>query len=83
MQTQQNSVSDAYAGENDEASSGMDAYIQTQGNSDSYASPGANDVSSSGLYKRINHQCNTDIKNNDYSQSYETPHKKLLFLLFW
>ena len=61
----------------------FDNYIQTQCNSDSDASAVENDVASSGLDQIMNHNCNTDIRNNDDSQSYETPWKTNPFLLFW
>ena len=56
--------------------------IQTQRNTASDASAGENYVASSELYQSTNHRGNTNGKNNDDSQSYETP-QKLLFLLFW
>ena len=37
---------------------------------------GKNDESSSGLYQSTKHHGNTDGKDNDYSQSYDTPQKK-------
>ena len=75
IQTQCKSASYAFAGENDEESSWLYASIQTQRNSALYESVGANDVSSYGLYQSTNHHCNMYGKNNDDSQSYETPHK--------
>ena len=48
-------------------------YIQTQHNSFSGASVGAHDVASSGLYQSTNHRVNMDFKDNDDSQSFETP----------
>ena len=52
--------------------------IQTQHKSASYASAVSNYVSSSGLDQIINHHCNMYSKNNDDSQSYETPQKKVV-----
>ena len=54
----------------------FDTYIQTQRNSASYASVGLNDVSSSGLDQCTNHRGNKYGKDNDDSQSYETPRGK-------
>ena len=77
IKIQRKSASDASAGSNYEASAGLNNYIQTQHNSDSDDSTGANDVSSSGLYQITNHHCSMYINNNDDSQSYETPKKKI------
>ena len=51
----------------------FDTSIQTQLISDLDASVGANDVASARLYKINNHHGNIDYKDNDDSQSYETP----------
>ena len=47
--------------------------IQTQSNSYYDTSVGANDVASFLLDQSTNHHINTDVKNNDDSQSFETP----------
>ena len=39
------------------------------------ASMGAHDVASAGLDQRTNHHGNTYVKDNDDSQSFETPRK--------
>ena len=61
----------------------FDTYIQPQWNSASDSSVVANDVLSYGFDQRTNPHGNTDVKENDDSQSYGTPKRKLPFLLFW
>ena len=51
-----------------------DTSIKTQRNSTSDASVVAHDVASGGLDQITNHR-DTDVKENDYSQSFETPRK--------
>ena len=51
----------------------FDTSIQTQCNSKFDASVGTNDVASAKLYQSINHCGKTYGKDNDYSQSHETP----------
>ena len=53
----------------------FDDYIQTERNSYSDATAGENDVASGGFYQSINHHSNTYGKDNDDSQSFETPMK--------
>ena len=53
----------------------FDRYIQTQRNNAHDASVGGNDVASSGLDQSINHRVNMEGRDNDGSQSYETPWK--------
>ena len=53
----------------------FDTYIQTQRNSADDASVGANDVAPYVLDQSINHYGNMEGKDNDGSQSYETPWK--------
>ena len=50
-----------------------EASIQTQCTSASDANVGEHTLSSSGFDQRNKHHVNTDINNNDYSQSFETP----------
>ena len=52
-----------------------DTSIQTQRNSASDVPVGAHYISSSVLYQSTNHHGNTDVKDNDDSQSFETPKK--------
>ena len=52
-----------------------DTSRQTQPNSSSDSSVGAQDVASAGLYQSTNQHGNMDVKDNDYSQSFETPRK--------
>ena len=54
----------------------FDFSLHTQCISTYDASVGTNDVASSILDQNSNHHGNTDGKDNDYSQSYETPWKK-------
>ena len=56
--------------------------MQIQCNSNSDASASANYLSLYGLDQRNKHRCNTDSKNNDDSQSYDTPQKELPFVPF-
>ena len=51
----------------------FDTSIQTQCNSKYDASVGTNDVASAKIYQSINHCGKTYGKDNDYSQSHETP----------
>ena len=53
----------------------FDTCIQTQRNSDFYAYVGENYVASVGLYTRTDHHGNMDGKDDDDSQSLETPQK--------
>ena len=53
----------------------FDVNIPTQCNSASDTSVDKNDVASSVLDKSTNHHGNADDKDNDDSQSYETPQK--------
>ena len=57
--------------------------MQTQLNGDSDASVGANYVAPDGLNQITNHHGNKYENDNDYSQSYDTPRKKMSFFLFW
>ena len=60
----------------------FDAYIQTKSNSASYDSTDANDAASSGVDQIPNHHVKTDGKDNDDSQSYDTPRKKFRYSYF-
>ena len=51
----------------------VDTSIQTQRTSDSDASVDAHYLASAGLDQSTNHCGNTDVRDNDYSRSFETP----------
>ena len=55
-----------------------DSSIQTQLNSATDYSVGAHDVASYGLYQSTNYHGIADVKDNDYSQSFETARKNNL-----